>query len=84
MPRESQSLSTPFKSTLEVYQEHIGDLEKHRQWLTTYTTNMKANQWWTMRSEAEIFELLAILPLNNESFEELQELVKTLRGMMSK
>ena len=78
MPRDSQSLSTPF-TTLEVYQERIGDLEKNEQWLTTYTTSMKENQWWTMRSEAEIFELLDILPLNKESFEELKALVKMLR-----
>ena len=78
MPRDSQSLSTPF-TTLEIYQEQIEDLEKNEQWLTTYTTSMKENQWWTMRSEAEIFELLAILPLNDESFSEIQELMKAIR-----
>ena len=78
MPRDSQSLSTHF-TTLEVYQEQIEDLEKNEQWLTTYTTSMKENQWWTMRSEAEIFELLAILPLNDESFSEIQELMKAIR-----
>ena len=83
LPRDSQSVSTPFKSLFEVFQEHNRDLMTNRQWLTTYMTDMKANQWWTIKSEAEIFELLDILPLNKESFEELKELVKMLR-MMSK
>ena len=65
LPRDSQS----FKSLFEVFQEHTRDCMRNRQWLTTYMTDMKANQWWTIKSEAEIFELLDILPLNKSNGE---------------
>ena len=79
-PRESESLTTPFRSMIEIDLEDLSDFLTTTQWVKTYTLNMRkeGKRWWALKSEDEIKKVLNILPLNEESQEELFSLVHSI------
>ena len=79
-PRESESLTTPFRSMIQMYLEDLSDFCTTTQWVETYTLNMRkeGKRWWALKSEDEIKKVLNILPLNEVSQKELFGLVHAI------